>query len=53
MSLLGILIVLRGHAVRVVAAVVHFKFEFEFSNFDLGGLPSFLLACVVSIDFVL
>ena len=53
MSLLGILIVLRGCAVLVVAAVVHFKFEFEFSNFGLGGLLCFLLTYVVSIDFVL
>ena len=53
MSLLGILIVLWGCAVRVVAAVVHFKFEFEFSNFVLGGLPHFHLTCVVSIDLVL
>ena len=42
MSLLGILIVLRGHAIQVAAAVVHFKFEFEFSNFALGGLLHFL-----------
>ena len=47
MSLLGILIVLQGHAVRVVAAVV----LFEFSDFNLGGLPCFLLTCVASIDF--
>ena len=53
MSLLGILIVLWGHAVRVIAAVVHFKLEFEFLSFDLGGLLHFLLTCVVSIDFVL
>ena len=53
MSLLGILIILRGHAVQVVAAVVLFKLEFEFSSLDLGGLPCFLLTCVVSIDFVL
>ena len=53
MSLLGILIVLWGHVVRVVTAVVHFKFEFEFSNFALGGLPHFLLTCVVSINLVL
>ena len=53
MSLLGILIVLRGHAVQVVAAVVHFKLEIKFSSFDLGGLPHFLLTCVASIDFVL
>ena len=53
MSLLGILIILQGHAVQVVAAVVHFKSEFEFSSLDLGGLPHFLLTCVVSINFVL
>ena len=53
MSLLGILLVLWGHAVQVVAAVVHFKLEFEFSSLILGGLPHFLLTCVVSIDFVL
>ena len=43
MSLLGILIVLLGHVVRVVAAVVGFGFKFEFSGFALGGLPHFLL----------
>ena len=43
MSLLEILVVLRGHAVRVDAAFIGFKFEFEFSNFGLGGLPHFLL----------
>ena len=53
MSLLGILIVLWGHAVQVIAAVVHFELEFEFSSFGLGGLLHFLLTCVVSIDFVL
>ena len=53
MSLLGILIVLQGHAVQVIAAVIHFKLEFEFSGFDLGGLLCFLLTCVASIDFVL
>ena len=39
MSLLGILIVLWSCAVRVIAAVVHLKFEF--SSLDLGGLPHF------------
>ena len=53
MSLLGILIVLWGHVVRMVAAVVHFGFEFRFSSFALGGLPFFLLICVVSNDLVL
>ena len=53
MSLLGILIILRGRAVRVVAAVVLLKLEFKFSDLGLGGLPHFLLTCVVSIDFVL
>ena len=53
MSLLGILIVLQGYAVQVVAAVVLFKFEFEFSDFNLGGLPHFLLTCGTYIDFVL
>ena len=42
MSLLGILIVLQGHAVQVVAAVVLLKLGFEFSNLGLGGLPHFL-----------
>ena len=42
MSLLGILIVLWGHGVQVVAAAVLFEFEFEFSDFNLGGLPCFL-----------
>ena len=51
MSLLGILIVLRDHAVQVVATVVLFKLEFEFSSLGIGGLPCFLLTCVVSIDF--
>ena len=53
MSLLGILIILWGCAVRVVAAVVLSKLGFEFSNLGLGGLLHFLLTCVVSIDFVL
>ena len=53
MSLLGILIVLQGHVVQVVAAVVHFKFEFEFSNFAFCGLLHFLLTCMVSNDLVL
>ena len=53
MSLLGILIILQGHAVQVVAAVVLFKLEFEFSNLGLGDLQCFLLTCVVSIVFVL
>ena len=52
-SLLGILIVLWGCVVRVVAAVVSFRFGFRFSGFALGGLPHFLLTCVVSNDFVL
>ena len=43
MSLLGILIVLWGHVVQVVAAVVQFGFEFGFFGFALGGLPHFLL----------
>ena len=37
MSLLGILIILWGHAVRVVGAVVLLKLGFEFSILDLGG----------------
>ena len=53
MSLLGILIILQGHAVQVVAAVLLFKLEFEFCSLGLGGLPHFLLTCMVSIDFVL
>ena len=53
MSLLGNLIILQGHAVRVFAAVVLLKLEFEFSHLGLGGLPHFLLTCVVSIDFIL
>ena len=52
-SLLQILIILWGHAVRVFAAVMLLKLEFEFSDLGLGGLPHFLLTCVVSIDFVL
>ena len=43
MSLLGILIALWGHVVQVVAAVVEFGFEFEFSGFTLGSLPHYLL----------
>ena len=43
MSLLGILIVLQGCVVQVVAAVVGFGFEFGFSSFALGSLPHFLL----------
>ena len=53
MSLLGILIILWGHAVRVFAAVMLLELEFKFSDLGLGGLPHFLLTCVVSIDFVL
>ena len=53
MSLLGILINLPGRAVQMVAAVVLFKLEFEFSSLGLGGLPHFLLTCVVFIYFVL
>ena len=53
MSLLGILIVLWGHTVLVVAAVMLLKLEFKFSGLGLGGLPHFILTCVVSIDFVL
>ena len=53
MSLLGILIILWGCAVRVFAAVMLLKLEFKFSGLGLGGLPHFLLTCVVSIDFVL
>ena len=45
--------VLRGHAVRVFAVVTLHKLEFKFSDLGLGGLPHFLLTCVVSIDFVL
>ena len=43
MSLSKGLVALWGHVVSVVAAVVEFRFEFEFSNFALGGLPHFLL----------
>ena len=53
MSLLGILVVLWGHVVQVVAAVVSFRFGFRFSGFALGGLPHFLLTCVVSNDLVI
>ena len=53
MSLLGILIVLQGHAVQVVAVVVLYKLEFEFSSLGLGGPLHFLLTCVISIDFLL
>ena len=53
MSLLGILIVLYGHEVQVVAAVVSFRFGFRFSGFTFGGLLHFLLTCVVSNDLVL
>ena len=52
-SLLGILIILRGHAVRVFAAVMLLKLEFKFSDLGFGDLPHFFKACVVSIDFVL
>ena len=52
-SLLGILIVLWGHAVRVFAAVVLLELEFKFSDLGLGGLPHLFLTCVVSINFVL
>ena len=53
MSLLGILIVLWGHVVQEVAAVVLFWFKFGFSGFALGGVPCFLLTCVVSNDLAL
>ena len=53
MSLLGILIILQGHAVQLVAAVVLLKLEFKFSGLGVGGLAHFLSTCVVSIDFVL
>ena len=53
MSLLGILIVLQGRAMQVVAAVVLLKLELELSSLGLGCLPCFLLTCVVSINFVL
>ena len=43
MSLLGNLIVLWGHVVQVIVAVVGFKFELGFSGFALGGLLYFLL----------
>ena len=43
MSLYKVLVALWGHVVSVVAAVVKFEFEFEFSSFALGGLPHFLL----------
>ena len=52
-SLLGILIILQGRAVRVFAAVALLQLEFKFSDLGLAGLPHFLLTCVVSIDFVL
>ena len=63
MSLLGILIVLWGCVVQVVAAVVYFRFGLRFavvsfrfglrfSGFALGGLPHFLLTCAVSNDLV-
>ena len=43
MSLSKVLVALWGCVVQVVAAVVEFGFEFEFSNFAFGGLPHFLL----------
>ena len=43
MSLLGILIVLWGHVVQIVAAVVQFGFKFGFSGYALGGLLYFFL----------
>ena len=42
-SLSKVLGAFQGHVVQVVAAVVEFIFEFEFSNFALGGLPYFFL----------
>ena len=44
MSLLGILIVLWGHAVQMDAAVMCFKFEFEFSFYVWSGMFSFNLS---------
>ena len=43
MSLSKVLVALWGQVVQVLAAVVEFIFEVEFSNFALGGLPHFLL----------
>ena len=48
-----VLVAFGGHVVQVFVAVVEFRFEFKFSSFALGGLPCFLLTCVVSNDFVL
>ena len=46
MSLSKVLVALQGHVVQVFAAVVEFRFEFEFSSFALSGLPHFLLTCL-------
>ena len=43
MSLSKVLVALQGHVVQVFAAVVEFRFQFEFSSFALGSLPHFLL----------
>ena len=43
MSLSKVLVALWGHVMQVVAAVVEFGFEFEFSSFALGSLPHFVL----------
>ena len=53
MSLSKILVACLGCVVRVFAAVATFNWEFYFSNLRLGGLPLFLLICVLSTDFVL
>ena len=42
MSLSKVLVALWGHVVQV-AAIVEFRFEFEFPNLALGGLAYFLL----------
>ena len=47
-SLSKVLVALQGCVVRVFAAVVEFRFEFEFPTFTLGSLPHFLLTLTIS-----
>ena len=41
MSFSRVLMALQGHMVQVIAAIMEFMFELEFSNFTLGVLVGF------------
>ena len=47
MSLSKFLVACLGHVVHMFVAVVALNLEFCLSDFGLGGLPLFLLTCVV------